>query len=430
MSIADDFKSFVENLKITEASATTISDRYGKITKALNKKYRNTESTTDNSLQVGSYGRFTAIKGISDLDMIYEMPASEWDRFKEEGTGRQSALLQEMKEAIKISYRTTKMRGDGQVVVVEFGDQVVEVVPGFKQDNGSYKYPDTKEGGKWKNTDPKPEIKAIREANQVTSNVRRLCKMARAWRRKQGVNMGGLLIDTMVYNFFQSTDIYNNKGYKFYDQLCRDFFEYLSGLPNQDYYKAPGSKQGVYVKSKFQRKAKKAYNLCLKAIEAEGKASANRNWKRVFGRNFPAATVVQKAAEAKTWRDTEEFISDKYPIEIRYNLTIDCRVEQRGYQTHWLTHMLVNRLPLLANKQLEFSVTSIDVPPPYSIEWKVLNQGPIAEQKDQIRGEIWQDTGHQKRRESTNFKGEHMVECYAIKDGVVVASDSIDVPIQ
>ena len=430
MSIAGDFKSFVENLKITETSATTISDRYGKITKALNKKYRNTESTTDNSLQVGSYGRFTAIKGISDLDMIYEMPASEWDRFKEEGTGRQSALLQEMKEAIKISYRTTKMRGDGQVVVVEFGDQVVEVVPGFKQDNGSYKYPDTKEGGKWKNTDPKPEIKAIREANQVTSNVRRLCKMARAWRRKQGVNMGGLLIDTMVYNFFQSTDIYNNKGYKFYDQLCRDFFEYLSGLPNQDYYKAPGSKQGVYVKSKFQRKAKKAYNLCLKAIEAEGKASANRNWKRVFGRNFPAATVVQKAAEAKTWRDTEEFISDKYPIEIRYNLTIDCRVEQRGYQTHWLTHMLVNRLPLLANKQLEFSVTSIDVPPPYSIEWKVLNQGPIAEQKDQIRGEIWQDTGHQKRRESTNFKGEHMVECYAIKDGVVVASDSIDVPIQ
>jgi len=430
MSIAGDFKSFVENLKITETSATTISDRYGKITKALNKKYRNTESTTDNSLQVGSYGRFTAIKGISDLDMIYEMPASEWGRFKEEGTGRQSALLQEMKEAIKVSYPTTKMRGDGQVVVVEFGDQVVEVVPGFKQDNGSYKYPDTKEGGKWKNTDPKPEIKAIREANQVTSNVRRLCKMARAWRSKQGVNMGGLLIDTMVYNFFQSTDIYNNKGYKFYDQLCRDFFEYLSGLPNQDYYKAPGSKQDIYVKSKFQGKAKKAYNLCLKAIEAEGKASANRNWKQVFGRNFPAATVVQKAAEAKTWRDTEEFISDKYPIEIRYNLTIDCRVEQRGYQTHWLTHMLANRLPLLANKQLEFSVTSIDVPPPYSIEWKVLNQGPIAEQKDQIRGEIWQDTGHQKRRESTNFKGEHMVECYAIKDGVVVASDSIDVPIQ
>ncbi|WP_261844247.1 SMODS domain-containing nucleotidyltransferase [Aliamphritea ceti] len=430
MSVADDFNSFVDNLKITEASATTISDRYGKITKALNKKYRNTESKTDNSLQVGSYGRFTAIKGISDLDMIYEMPVSEWDRFKEEGTGRQSVLLQEMKEAIKVSYPKTKMRGDGQVVVIEFGDQVVEVVPGFKQANGSYKYPDTKNGGKWKNTDPKPEIKAIREANQITSNVRKLCKMVRAWKSRQGVNMGGLLIDTMVYNFFQSTDTYNNKGYKFYDQLCRDFFEYLSEQPNQDYYKAPGSRQHVYVKSKFQRKAKKAYNLCLKAIEAEGKASANKKWKQVFGRNFPAATDVQKSAEARTWRDTEEFISDKYPIEISYNLSIDCRVEQRGYQAHWLTHMLAKRLPLLANKQLEFSVTNIDVPPPYNIEWKVLNQGSIAEQRDEIRGEIWQDTGHQKRRESTKFKGEHMVECYAIKDGVVVASDSIDVPIR
>lgn len=431
MSIADDFKAFVESLKITEASAATISDRYGKITKALNKKYRSTESTADNSLQVGSYGRFTAIKGISDLDMIYEMPASEWDRFKEEGEGRQSALLQEMKEAIKVSYPTTKMRGDGQVVVIEFGDQVVEVVPGFRQGNGSYKYPDTKKGGKWKKTDPKPEIKALREANQVTSNVRRLCKMARAWKKRQGVNMGGLLIDTMVYNFFQSNTTYNGKGYKYYDQLCRDFFKYLGDQPNQEYFKAPGSRQHVYVKSKFQRKAKKAYNLCLKAIEAEGKASANKKWKQLFGRHFPAATVTRTlAAEDRTWRDTEEHIGDKYPIEISYNLTIDCRVEQKGYQSHWLTAMLAKRLPLLANKELEFSVINIDVPQPYTIEWKVLNQGPMAEQRDQIRGQIWKDTGHNKRRESTSFKGEHLVECYAIKDGVVVARDGIDVPIQ
>ncbi|MGV4524107.1 nucleotide-binding domain-containing protein [Ornithobacterium rhinotracheale] len=31
--------------------------------------------------------------------------------------------------------------------------------------------------------------------------------------------------------------------------------------------------------------------------------------------------------------------------------------------------------------------------------------------------------------ENTNFKGEHFVECYIIKDNTVVAIDSIDVPI-
>ncbi|MEH6473833.1 MAG: nucleotidyltransferase [Halopseudomonas sp.] len=428
MTVADDFKTFVEKLKVTNGDQ--ISDRYGRITRALNRKYRGTESKTDNSLQVGSYGRFTAIKGISDLDMIYEMPTSQWDRFKEVGAGKQSALLQEIKAAIKESYPNTKMRGDGQVVVISFGNQEVEVVPGFRQTDDSYKYPDTKNGGKWKDTNPRAEIKAISEANKTTQNSRRLCKMVRAWKNRQGVNMGGLLIDTLVYNFFKSTDAYNCKGYKYYNQLCRDFFEFLANQEDQGYFKAPGSRQPVYVKSKFQRKAKKAYNLCLKAIEAEGQASANKKWKQIFGRNFPASTAVAVATEALAWRDTEEFIEDRYSVEIRYNMAIDCRIEQKGYQTRWLIQMLANKLPLLANKKLEFSVSSIDVPPPFKIEWKVLNQGSIAEQRDEIRGQIWKDTGHQKRSERTTFKGGHLVECYAIKDGLVVAMDSIDVPIR
>ncbi|WP_257884546.1 hypothetical protein [Sulfitobacter sp. CW3] len=31
--------------------------------------------------------------------------------------------------------------------------------------------------------------------------------------------------------------------------------------------------------------------------------------------------------------------------------------------------------------------------------------------------------------ERTNFRGDHIVECYAVKDGVVVAKDRIHVPI-
>lgn len=73
MSISEDFKTFLDNIKIDNAE--TISSRYGEVTAALNKVFRDTESKTANSLQVGSYGRWTAIKGISDLDMIYVMPA-------------------------------------------------------------------------------------------------------------------------------------------------------------------------------------------------------------------------------------------------------------------------------------------------------------------------------------------------------------------
>jgi len=66
MSTAEIFCEFIDNLKIRNAEV--ISARYGELTAALNKKFRDTESKTDNTLQVGSFGRRTGINGISDLD--------------------------------------------------------------------------------------------------------------------------------------------------------------------------------------------------------------------------------------------------------------------------------------------------------------------------------------------------------------------------
>jgi tRNA nucleotidyltransferase (CCA-adding enzyme) len=72
MSIAEDFKTFCDNLIVPNIG--TISARYKAITKRLNKDFRNTESETAHSFYTGSYGRNTAIKGISDLDMLYVLP--------------------------------------------------------------------------------------------------------------------------------------------------------------------------------------------------------------------------------------------------------------------------------------------------------------------------------------------------------------------
>jgi hypothetical protein len=91
--------------------------------------------------------------------------------------------------------------------------------------------------------------------------------------------------------------------------------------------------------------------------------------------------------------------------------------------------MLAQRIPLLARKSLEFTIAEIDVPGDYSIAWKVLNRGAEARSRNQIRGQILPDQGQHRRTESTSFKGDHVVECYAIKDGVVVAKDRIHVPI-
>jgi Second Messenger Oligonucleotide or Dinucleotide Synthetase domain/Adenylyl/Guanylyl and SMODS C-terminal sensor domain len=430
LSIADTFKQFLSNVAVDNAD--TISARYGEITCALNKKFRDTDSKTANTLQVGSYGRSTAIKGISDLDMLYIMPKAEWDSYKD---GGQSKLLSDAAAAIRTRYPNTTVKVDRLVVQAIYSSFRIEAQPVFEQDDGSFKYPDTYDGGAWKITKPREEIRAMSDLDiEKNNNLRRLCKMARAWKNKHGVGMGGLLIDTLAHNFLKATSDYDEKSYLYYDYMSRDFFSYLKDLPKQDYFAALGSGQRVKVKKKFQRKAKKAHELCLRAIEAEGKDNQNDKWRAVNGRLFPASEKLEKAAvlEYKSMpaRMTEEFPEDLFAaIDIRNNIRIDCQVEQNGFRLASLREMLQNHTPLMPRKTLTFSVVETDIPGPYGLFWKVLNRGQEAINRDCIRGQIVADEGHKKKVEHTKFKGDHVVECYALVDGVVVATDRIHVPI-
>ncbi|MDH4611747.1 nucleotidyltransferase [Pseudomonas sp. BN102] len=432
MSVADNFKNFLNNIKITNDDQ--ISLRYGEITAALNREFRETDSKTANNLQVGSYGRWTAIQGVSDLDMLYIMPASKWAGYNK--SGGQSKLLEDTKNAIKDRYPRTDIYVDSPVVRVLYTNFHVEVQPVFEQEDGSFKYPDTSNGGSWKITKPREEIKALSDVNiEKNRNLRRLCKMARAWKNKHGVAMGGLLIDTLAHNFLKSTDYYDERSFLYYDYMSRDFFKYLADQPDQEYYAALGSGQRVKVKKKFQKAAKKAYDLALDAISAAGDDSENDKWRKIYGRPFPAAEKVTRAAletlaSNRRFDDTEQFIELKHPIDIRYHLRIECEVSQDGYREAFLRDLLSKRIRLNVRKSLKFYVVQCDVPVPCQIYWKVLNRGPEAERRNCIRGRIVADGGHREVVERTDFNGDHIVECYVVKNNVVVAKDRIHVPIQ
>lgn len=426
MNVSSTFQEFLQNLAIDNKEE--ISDRYGEITKVLNIKYRNTESKTSNSLQVGSYGRFTAIKNISDLDMVYILPWTEYERFKND---RQSALLQEVKKTIQSRYPKTDVRGDGQVVVISFTNYQIEVLPAFENSDGSFLYPDTNNGGSWKTTKPRLEIKAISDLHQAKNqNLRTLCKMIRSWKNYHGVAMGGLLIDSVAYNFLNSTTYFDDKSFKYYDWLIRDFLKYLSDLQNINHVFAPGSNQKVYIKKKFKTRAKKAHKLVLEAIEAQENKNANQKWKKIFGRNFPSAVKLTTEAMDKsisTWTNTEEFIEDKYNVDIRYDLSIDCEVTQAGFRTDNLLSILASKIRLLPNKELKFQIIRNDVKGDFEIYWKVLNRGDEAQKRNMIRGQIVK--GSSIKKEKTNFRGDHIVECYIVQNNIVVAKDRIHVPI-
>lgn len=431
------FKIFLDNLKVDQDSADQISDRYDEITKKLNQKFRDSKSKTDNCLKVGSYGRWTGIKGISDLDMLYIMPKSKWNTYKND----QSKLLTDAKNAIKERYPNTPVAVDKLVVTVTFTNFHVEVQPVFEEfdDQGKhdhYKFPITYKGGSWGKTKPRQEITAVKELNEKKNkNLRALCKMARAWKNKHGICMGGLLIDTLAYNFLNSTSEYDDKSFLYFDHMSRDFFEFLANEENHEYYRAPGSNQNVNVTSNFQRKARTAYDLCIAAIKAENSDSVNDKWKKVYGRPFPASTqttdsICTESFSSSHYDKTEEFIEDSYRIDIRYPMDLDCEVSQDGFRTYLLRIMLLEHMPLLSNKTLLFIANTSHIKEPFQLKWKVLNRGSEAIKRNCIRGQIVNDEGRYKKTEHTNFKGEHEVECYAINnEGYVIARASIDVPI-
>ena len=433
MTTAQAFSQFLTNIKVDKAEL--ISSRYRAITKKLNKWFRDLDSETAYSLRVGSYGRFTGIKDISDLDMMYIIPDSKWDTYKTDP----DKLLRDTREAVKDLYPRTSIRYDRLVVDVFFADSMtVEIQPVFQfEEEGKikYKFPDTKSSTPYRVTMPKQEQDEMKRfMDEYGEAHRHLCKMLRAWKNTEGFCMGGLLIDTLTYNFLNDNIDYAKYTCSKYDELVKACFEYLKNEPDQEFYLALGSRQRVAVKHKFQNRAKKAFNTISKAIEESDEKKRHELWRSVFGRNFPKApeTCLEKAEyDTLHVTDVEEFIEDKYPVDIREELHIDCRITADGFRPMSLRNLLsmCRRIPTV--RSLDFQIISTSVEGPYEVKWKVKNVGPEAVRRDCLRGQIVDSNrGGQKRHETSNFRGPHYVECYIIQNGVVVAKDRIEVPIE
>lgn len=291
MSISNWFETFNQNLRMSKETVDAISYRYKRITKQLNKDFWNSESNTLHSLYIGSYGRGTEIN-TSDIDIIMQLPYATYSQYHNHQNNGQSALLQSVKSSIEKTYKPTYIRADGQVIKLDFTDGInFEVVPAFINKDNSYTFPDANGGGSWRTTNPRPEMDEMTKANNnLNRNLKRLCRMGRAWKEKWDVPIGGLLIDTLAYNFLKDYQ-YKDKSYVYYDFMSRDFFAYLKDLNvDQQYWLAVGSNQYVYTKGNFQYKALRCYNISLEAIEKEKTypVTAKFKWREIYGTKFPA----------------------------------------------------------------------------------------------------------------------------------------------
>ncbi len=155
------FRTFLENLQITAAQVEDGETKHKGVVSCLNRKYFGNAHETDNRLLIGSWGKRTRVRPPRDIDILFILPVSVYWRFDERAGNKQSQLLQEIRDVIRVTYPATDISGDGQVVVIPFNTYSVEVAPAFHRQGGGFLICDTTNDGRYKHVDPVAELAVL-----------------------------------------------------------------------------------------------------------------------------------------------------------------------------------------------------------------------------------------------------------------------------
>ncbi|MEZ6038417.1 MAG: nucleotidyltransferase [Planctomycetota bacterium] len=288
LSVSTRFTKFLGNLAITTQQQLDGAAKHAGVRRVLNEHYWSIASSSANSMLVGSWGRSTEVRPPRDIDVLFVLPDAVYQRFEQVPSYRnkQSELLQEVKRVLGGAYSTTRMRGDGQVVVVDFTSYAVEVVPAFARYGGGYLICDTNGGGRYKFADPCGEMNRLRASNERTKgNTRDLVRMLKAWQRYCSVPIKSFHLELLAMEFLGSWEYAGNSP-TYYDWMARDFFGFLLWKARGVIY-APGTSELILLGDDWASRAESARLRAVKACSAASEFEAGTEWRKIFGDDMP-----------------------------------------------------------------------------------------------------------------------------------------------
>ncbi|WCK57139.1 nucleotidyltransferase (plasmid) [Aneurinibacillus sp. Ricciae_BoGa-3] len=321
----------------------------------------------------------------------------------------------------------------------------------YKNDDGDYVYEHC--GSQWRPRDPRAITKWFLEESKAKNYKLRIAVRLLKMFSKSRISWkmpGGLIQSVLANECFKS---YTRTDELFYQTIkaIRDrLFE------NKEVLNPTDETQNLRLVQKDDVKMENLYNRLCKYIDKLAvlfertcnESQAIEAWNEFFDHSYWQSQLeLQKVAKSYNvlsdsaiqrvreeiedgflYDETEEFIEYMFPLNIKYNLVIDCEVRQDGFRVGTLREFMQRQTPLMPKKELTFSIQDLNIPKPYQIYWKVKNSGYVAKRKNCVRGQIVR-TNSLTHKEHTQFKGNHSVECYVVKDGECVANGFIQVPI-
>jgi len=282
------FTKFADNIRLTanqEADATT---KYDGVCTKLHTSYYETAYDGKTKLLFGSYKTKTNVRPITenqDVDVLFKIPKATYDKFKAYESNGPSALLQEVKGFLNEKYTTTdEIKAWGKIVQVKFADKAhnIEVLPAYEEEDGTFKIPNSENGGSWEKFDPRKQITLFQTSNGTTNGLTaELTRMIKTWVDNtstcdyKSYPLLGDVIKFLENNFKTGAD------YSEYSNVVKTFFEFLNDNCDDSIQS--------FVKTALDR-AIKAYDF----EKDEKPKEASEEWRKIFGiegkSEFPLVT--------------------------------------------------------------------------------------------------------------------------------------------
>lgn len=411
----------------------------------------NTLFGVNNCIQIGSYPRFTAITPIHDLDILYIL--GNWD----ENNHDPSTVLQVLYEQLSAQYENPtdfkiniSLQTHSVTISYKSNDEEilsVDIVPAyifskneFRLD--TYKVPEVIKEKRhkkrkqyyerlitqhtemqWITSDPRGYIKVASSVDRETNGeFRKTVKIVKRWKdnlesEDESLKLKSFHVEQVITRFFQS-----DSELEIFDAIFKFFYDLPDIINNPNVIRDRANQNKFiddYLKDfseEQKKKIKQARDGFLIKLE-KLKKTDSIDWLleiEFYDRPF-----------------SEEFLFDsriKTFIDDNLHFRIDGFVRPLpGFSPGWLSHtpQLQKGLTRGSGKirKIEFRIQNNNTEADEH-RWKVRNSNDCG----QPRGEITlnQTKNHP---ESTEYIGDHYVECYAIKDEICIAKSKIDIKI-
>ncbi|MDD3729278.1 MAG: nucleotidyltransferase [Candidatus Pacebacteria bacterium] len=374
------------------------------------------------SFLTGSYSRNTAIRPPKDVDFFIVLNDEKY------GDLKPSELLNLLEKTLKEILPDKTVFQQTHSVTIEYDEEFsIDVIPAFEINSELYKIPHVSDNSDlWLESNPKIHGEKLTEANNAANKLLvPLVKLLKSWKRDKCSYVKSFHLELLTI------EIINNFEFESYSKGINLFFDNAKDYLDSAIIVDPANSDNLvddYLTDDERGNLKFLINteatIARSAVDLEdnGKTDeAIKEWNKIF-------TFNPQKKESLTSKQSHEKVLP-YAENLQYDIKITSKLFNPTlgkYKENYYS----NSRKLPKGWKLRFYVDTSSIPDPKKVFWQVVNTGQEAERAGDLRGEVLDDQGSNRRDEHTKYKGTHYVNCFVVKNNSCIAKSRFFVSIK